>query len=114
MQILQRAKSRQGSEEEREREGCQMKMLDMQKLKVKGKHFVYPPALTTLSPTHTYIQARRLSQKVPDKMQSAAVSGEETEREKLKATGLTLWRVAAWVCLHQGQWQGGGRRGGSS
>lgn len=62
-----------------------MKMLDMQKLKVKGKHFVYPPALTTPpSPSHihTHTQARRLSQKVPDKMQSAAVSGEETEREK--------------------------------
>lgn len=82
MQILQRAKSRQGSEKtdrEREREGCQMKMLDMQKLKVKGKHFVYPPPPYT----NTYTQTRRLSQKVPDKMQSAAVSGEETEREKL-------------------------------
>lgn len=34
-----------------------MKMLDMQKLKVKGKHFVYPPRLTTPPPlphTHTH------------------------------------------------------------
>lgn len=32
-----------------------MKMLDMQKLKVKGKHFVYPPALTTPpSPSHIH------------------------------------------------------------
>lgn len=58
-----------------------MKMLDMQKLKVKGKHFVYPLTIP-LPPPPTHTQARRLSQKVPDKMQSAAVSGEETEREK--------------------------------
>lgn len=33
--------------------------------------------------------------------QSAAVSGEASEREKLqeKLTGLTLCRLAAWVCL---------------
>lgn len=68
------------------------------------------PLLPLPPPHHTYThtQARRLSQKVPDKMQSAAVSGEETEREKLKATGLTLWRVAAWVCLPLVQRQGGG------
>lgn len=56
------------------------------KVESKRKAFCLPSrsyhSPLPITHTHTHTQARRLSQKVPDKMQLAAVSGEETEREK--------------------------------